>query len=147
MLEVLSSLTWNTFLQTFAVDETSVSGFLYHRLLGHEVESEQSIKCSHPKRYTVPGLPELNHSQVYAVRQVLPKPLSLIQGPPGTGIAWHVSQLFLLSKYNWDILLQAANHHLSQGRLSPLLQLSTTCVVTVGVVCSCVLLLTLLLIS
>ena len=112
VLEVLSSLTWNTFLQTFAVDETSVSGFLYHRLLGHEVESEQSIKCSHPKRYTVPGLPELNHSQVYAVRQVLPKPLSLIQGPPGTGIAWHVSQ-FLLSKDTEDILLQAANHHLS----------------------------------
>ena len=62
-----------------------MSGFLYHRLLGHEIESEQSIKSTNPKRYTVPGLPELNHSQVYAVRQVLPKPLSLIQGPPGTG--------------------------------------------------------------
>ncbi|XP_063694944.1 regulator of nonsense transcripts 1-like isoform X1 [Bolinopsis microptera] len=74
-----------TSLKTFAVDETSVSGFLYHRLLGHEIESEQSIKSTNPKRYTVPGLPELNHSQVYAVRQVLPKPLSLIQGPPGTG--------------------------------------------------------------
>jgi len=27
-----------TALKTFAVDETSVSGYIYHRLLGHEVE-------------------------------------------------------------------------------------------------------------
>lgn len=29
-----------TALKTFAVDDTSVSGFLYHRLLGHEVEQQ-----------------------------------------------------------------------------------------------------------
>ena len=82
-------LIFNVFIpQTFAVDETSVSAFLYHRLLGHEIETEQTIKASNPKRYTVPGLPELNHSQVYAVRQVLNKPLSLIQGPPGTGTVY-----------------------------------------------------------
>ncbi|KAI0989584.1 hypothetical protein GJ496_006647 [Pomphorhynchus laevis] len=46
-------------LRTFAIDDTSVSS------------------CS--------DLPELNHSQVYAVRTVLQKPLCLIQGPPGTG--------------------------------------------------------------
>ena len=38
-----------------------------------------------PKRFSAPGLPELNHSQMYAVKSVLQKPLSLIQGPPGTG--------------------------------------------------------------
>ncbi|XP_064607811.1 regulator of nonsense transcripts 1-like [Liolophura sinensis] len=71
-------------LKTFAVDETSVSAYIYHRLLGHEVE-DVVIKCSLPKRFSAPGLPELNHSQVYAVKTVLQRPLSLIQGPPGTG--------------------------------------------------------------
>ena len=65
-------------LKTFAVDETSVSGYIYHKLLGHEVE-DVIIKCQLPKRFSAPGLPELNHSQVYAVKTVLQKPLSLIQ--------------------------------------------------------------------
>mmetsp|Transcript_18544 Transcript_18544/g.43511 ORF Transcript_18544/g.43511 Transcript_18544/m.43511 type:complete len:1145 (-) Transcript_18544:185-3619(-) len=73
-----------TSMKTFAVDETSVSGYLYHRLLGHEVEP-QTIRASLPRRFSAPGLPELNHSQVFAVKSVLQKPLSLIQGPPGTG--------------------------------------------------------------
>ena len=65
-------------MKTFAVDETSVSGYIYHRLLGHDLE-QQTIKCTLPKRFSAPGLPELNHSQVYAVKTVLQKPLSLIQ--------------------------------------------------------------------
>ncbi|KAJ3594968.1 hypothetical protein NHX12_004273 [Muraenolepis orangiensis] len=71
-------------LKTFAVDETSVSGYIYHKLLGHEVE-DVLIKCQLPKRFTAQGLPDLNHSQVYAVKTALQRPLSLIQGPPGTG--------------------------------------------------------------
>ncbi|CAG5132003.1 unnamed protein product [Candidula unifasciata] len=71
-------------LKTFAVDETSVWGYIYHKLLGHEVE-DITLKCTLPKRFSAPGLPELNHSQVYAVKTVLQRPLSLIQGPPGTG--------------------------------------------------------------
>lgn len=50
-------------MKTFAVDETSVSGYIYHRLLGHEVEP-QPIRVVLPKRFSAPGLPELNHSQV-----------------------------------------------------------------------------------
>ncbi|MGH0129966.1 UNVERIFIED_CONTAM: hypothetical protein FKN15_055829 [Acipenser sinensis] len=50
-------------LKTFAVDETSVSGYIYHKLLGHEVE-DVIIKCQLPKRFTAHGLPDLNHSQV-----------------------------------------------------------------------------------
>ena len=38
-----------------------------------------------PKKYSVPGLPELDGSQINAVKSVLQKPLSLTQGPPGTG--------------------------------------------------------------
>lgn len=38
-------------MKTFAVDETSVSGYIYHKLLGHEVE-EQNVKCTLPKRFS-----------------------------------------------------------------------------------------------
>lgn len=69
-------------LKNFAVDETSVSGYIYHRLLGHELE-EQTLKCAMPKRFSAPGLPELNQSQMQAVKTVLQRPLCLIQGPPG----------------------------------------------------------------
>lgn len=65
-------------MKTFAVDEMSVSSYLFHKLLGHEVE-DVPIKCQLPKRFSAPGLPELNHSQVYAVKTVLQHPLSLIQ--------------------------------------------------------------------
>lgn len=53
-------------MKMFAVDETSVSGYLYHRLLGHEVE-QQTLRVHMPKRFSAPGLPELNHSQVTRV--------------------------------------------------------------------------------
>lgn len=85
-------------MKSFAVDDASVSGYLYHCLLGHEVEP-QSFRVNLPRRYSPPGLPELNHSQVQAVKAVLQKPLSLIQGPPGTGktvtsasIVYHLSK-------------------------------------------------------
>ncbi|VDP13838.1 unnamed protein product [Soboliphyme baturini] len=58
-------------LQTLEVDESSVSSYIYHKLLGHEVD-DILLKVQLPKRFSAPGLPELNHSQVYA-------------GPPGTG--------------------------------------------------------------
>eukprot|EP00850_Spirogloea_muscicola_P006406 SM000030S11415 [mRNA] locus=s30:550389:559550:- [translate_table: standard] len=71
-------------MKSFAVDETSVSGYIYHRLLGHEVE-QQVMRSTLPRRFGAPGLPELNHSQIFAVKNVLQTPVSLIQGPPGTG--------------------------------------------------------------
>jgi regulator of nonsense transcripts 1 len=36
-------------MRTFAVDEKSVSGYIYHRLLGHDVEP-QVLKTQLPKR-------------------------------------------------------------------------------------------------
>lgn len=65
-------------LKTFAIDEHSVSAYIYHKLLGHEIE-DVVMKCNLPKRFSVAGLPELNHSQVYAVKTVLQRQLSLIQ--------------------------------------------------------------------
>lgn len=71
-------------LRKFAEDGTSVSAYIYHRLLGHEVE-EVLFRCHLPKHFSAPNLPDLNRSQVYAVKHAVQRPLSLIQGPPGTG--------------------------------------------------------------
>jgi len=86
-------------MKIFAVDETSISGYIYHRLLGHDVEP-QILKTQIPKRFSAENLPELNHSQVSAVKSVLQRPLSLIQGPPGTGktvtsatIVYHLAKM------------------------------------------------------
>eukprot|EP00392_Amoebophrya_sp_AT5.2_P007086 g7100.t1 len=74
-------------MRTFAVNDVSVSGHLYHRLLGHEPEPQeirQYVQYRH-QHYEAPNLPQLNHSQTYAVKKALTSPLQLIQGPPGTG--------------------------------------------------------------
>ncbi|KAF2538046.1 hypothetical protein F2Q68_00020260, partial [Brassica cretica] len=70
-------------MKNFAVDETSVSGYIYHQLLGHEVEA-QMVRNTLPRRFGVPGLPDLNASQINAVKSVLQKPINLILGPAGT---------------------------------------------------------------
>lgn len=74
------------------------SPYIVERLLGHEVEAA-ALKTVLPKKFSAPGLPELNHSQIAAIKSVLQKPLSLIQGPPGTGktvtsasLVYHLSQ-------------------------------------------------------
>jgi regulator of nonsense transcripts 1 len=86
-------------MKKFAVDNKSASGYIYHKLLGHEVEKvEFDIKL--PTRFSIPGFTELNVSQANAVKTVLQRPLSLIQGPPGTGktvtsatIVYHLSNI------------------------------------------------------
>jgi len=93
-------------LKTFAIDDTSVTGYIYHKLLGHPVE-EQLIanpKLPDNEEFTAPGLPPLNESQVSAVASVLQRPLSLIQGPPGTGkeICLYFGGLCFLHK-GWPI--------------------------------------------
>ncbi|KEZ38767.1 Regulator of nonsense transcripts 1-like protein [Scedosporium apiospermum] len=72
-------------MKTFAVEEQSVSGYIFHKLLGHEVQVKDMGRVNLPKRMNAPHLPDLNQSQSEAVRAVLQRPLSLIQGPPGTG--------------------------------------------------------------
>lgn len=70
-------------LKTFAVDTQCLSLYLYHKLLGHDLEPP--LLPLNIKKFNAPGLPELNYTQVHAVKQVLQRHLSLIQGPPGTG--------------------------------------------------------------
>lgn len=71
-------------LRTFAVNEKSVSSYIYHKILGHDVKPIE-FDIAIPEKLSVPGLGELNQSQLNAVESVLKRPLSLIQGPPGTG--------------------------------------------------------------
>lgn len=71
-------------LRVFATEEESVSSFIYHKLLGHEVVPVV-FSTKAPKQLSVKRLARLNDSQANAVATVLQRPLSLIQGPPGTG--------------------------------------------------------------
>ncbi|OAQ75279.1 ATP-dependent helicase NAM7 [Purpureocillium lilacinum] len=71
-------------MKNFAIDDMTVSGYLFHVLLGRDVQL-QPMKATQPKKWSAPGLPDLNQSQVDAIKSVLQKPISLIQGPPGTG--------------------------------------------------------------
>lgn len=97
-----SNTTYNRIqaaLTRFAKQDTCVSGYIYHRLLGHEIDPIV-FKTELPMVFSVPGVTELNISQINAVRSVLQKPLSLIQGPPGTGktvvsttIVYHLVQM------------------------------------------------------
>ncbi|XP_046912597.2 upf1 RNA helicase [Dermatophagoides farinae] len=72
-------------LRRFTIDDTSVNSSIYHKLLGHNVEDKQVAKLSGIKLHIPPNLPELNKSQMFAVKQSASKSLTLIQGPPGTG--------------------------------------------------------------
>lgn len=73
-----------TALRAFATEEKSLSSFLYHKMLGHEVVAVE-FDAAVPHSLTVPKMASLNQSQLHAVATALKMPLSLIQGPPGTG--------------------------------------------------------------
>ncbi|CAM9930106.1 unnamed protein product, partial [Heterosigma akashiwo] len=101
ILEVVSESTrfdrMQAALKTFAVDDSSVSGYLYHKILGHEVEAQ--VFPGRVQSTATPGLPALSAPQAAAVRAAFQQPLSLIQGPPGTGksivlatIAYHLAR-------------------------------------------------------
>eukprot|EP00005_Dracoamoeba_jomungandri_P005373 CAMPEP_0174254518 /NCGR_PEP_ID=MMETSP0439-20130205/3831_1 /TAXON_ID=0 /ORGANISM="Stereomyxa ramosa, Strain Chinc5" /LENGTH=1059 /DNA_ID=CAMNT_0015336141 /DNA_START=23 /DNA_END=3202 /DNA_ORIENTATION=- len=107
-----------TAMKNFAVDDTTVSGFLYHRLLGHDVEP-QVIHCNLPNRFSAPGLPELNHSQVLAVKSILQRSLSLIQGPPGTGkTVTSATIVYRLVKQNSGQMLVTAPSNVAVDQLT-----------------------------
>ncbi|KAH9820833.1 RNA helicase-domain-containing protein [Melampsora americana] len=106
-------------MKTFAVDEQSVSGYIYHKLMGHDAQIPQVLRTQMPKRVSAPNLPELNHSQVNAVKSVLQKPLSLIQGPPGTGkTVTSASIVYHLSKMNPGQVLVCAPSNVAVDQLS-----------------------------
>ena len=86
-------------LYTFVNVESSVSNYIYSKLLGHNVD-EKKTNYQIPKDLAVKGLPELNYYQTLGIKRALTTPLFLIQGPPGTGktvtsaaIVYHLAKL------------------------------------------------------
>ncbi|ODV62253.1 ATP-dependent RNA helicase NAM7 [Ascoidea rubescens DSM 1968] len=107
-----------TAMKIFAVDKESVSGYIYHKLLGHDVpEIEFDVKL--PPKFSLPQLTDLNISQANAVRSVLQKPLSLIQGPPGTGkTVTSATIVYHLSKINKERILVCAPSNVAVDHLA-----------------------------
>lgn len=71
-------------LNKFAYGNHNISNYIYSRLLGEDVAEDVTFPCTNlPKHFSAPNLPDLNRSQVYAVKHAIQRPLSLIQGPPG----------------------------------------------------------------
>lgn len=111
-------------LKTFAIDDTSVTGYIYHKLLGHPVEEQRIASVRMPTGdeeygWSVPGLPPLNDSQLEAVKVVLQKPMSLIQGPPGTGkTVTSATLVFHLSKQAMGQILVTAPSNVAVDQLT-----------------------------
>lgn len=104
-------------MKTFALDERSVSGFLFHKLLGHEVQVAPT-KPTMPRKFTAPNLPDLNNSQINAIKAVLSSPLSLIQGPPGTGkTVTSATIIYHLAKMNSGQVLVCAPSNVAVDQL------------------------------
>merc|ERR1719336_1321499 len=71
-----------------------------------------------PRKFSAPGLPELNHSQVRAVKSVLQQPLSLIQGPPGTGkTVTSATIVYHLARQNQGQILVTAPSNIAVDQL------------------------------
>ncbi|KAM0792340.1 ATP-dependent helicase NAM7 [Microbotryomycetes sp. NB124-2] len=106
-------------MKTFAIDEQSVSGYIYHKLMGHEAAPPQVLRTALPKRMSAPNMPDLNNSQITAVKSVLQKPLSLIQGPPGTGkTVTSASIVYHLAKMNPGQVLVCAPSNVAVDQLT-----------------------------
>lgn len=109
-------------LKTFAIDDTSVTGYIYHKLLGHPVEEQRIATARIPSNkadFGVPGLPPLNESQIEAVAAVLQSPLSLIQGPPGTGkTVTSATLVYHLTKQNMGQVLVTAPSNVAVDQLT-----------------------------
>lgn len=66
-------------MRTLIVDDYSVTAYLYHLLMGHEVVPQRLDTVAEDYNLNAPGLPQLNDSQKGAVKHCLEEPLSLIQ--------------------------------------------------------------------
>lgn len=88
-------------LRIYNEDTRSLSGYLYHKILGAEVEDLSLPVERIPKRLSANNLPILNAFQMNAVKKAIQSPLCIIQGPPGTGktvtsatIVYHLAKIY-----------------------------------------------------
>lgn len=105
-------------LKNFAVDKKSISGYLYYKILGHQVV-DLTFDVKLPKEFSIPHFTKLNASQSLAVEHVLQRPLSLIQGPPGTGkTVTSATIVYHLSKIHKDKILVCAPSNVAVDHLA-----------------------------
>lgn len=128
-------------LKEFSNNTYSLSGYLYYKLLGHDIsdrmmvhvdgtpnmnkasiqdfEKEMIKKVNSIRNYSAPNLALLNHSQIDAIKKALMSPLSLIQGPPGTGKTLTCATLvYHLSKMNLGKVLVTAPSNVAVDQLA-----------------------------
>ncbi|PIA14905.1 ATP-dependent helicase NAM7 [Coemansia reversa NRRL 1564] len=105
-------------MKKFAVMESSVSEYIYHKLLGHDIDKVE-LGTKLPKHFHAPGLPALNAPQIEAIKSALRSPLSLIQGPPGTGKTVTTAALvYHLAKANTGKILVCAPSNVAVDQLT-----------------------------
>lgn len=109
-------------LRKFAMDDNSVSNYIYTKLLGHgrpDGTDEITLRGNLPKHFSAPNLPDLNRSQVYAVKHAIQRSLSLIQGPPGTGkTVTSATIVYQLVKQNGGTVLVCAPSNTAVDQLT-----------------------------
>eukprot|EP00485_Elphidium_margaritaceum_P013219 CAMPEP_0202686102 /NCGR_PEP_ID=MMETSP1385-20130828/1897_1 /ASSEMBLY_ACC=CAM_ASM_000861 /TAXON_ID=933848 /ORGANISM="Elphidium margaritaceum" /LENGTH=1530 /DNA_ID=CAMNT_0049340613 /DNA_START=46 /DNA_END=4638 /DNA_ORIENTATION=- len=132
-------------MRTLIADDYSVTAYLYHLLMGHEVvpqileiknlqkkdaaaakveaeaveDDEEEDEDALRYEFNAPGLPKLNHSQQAAVKHCLQQPLSLIQGPPGTGkTVTSATIVYHLTKQNQGQVLVSAPSNIAVDQLT-----------------------------
>ncbi|XP_065216134.1 regulator of nonsense transcripts 1-like isoform X2 [Planococcus citri] len=105
-------------MKKFAIDDASVSPYIFYRLLGHDID-DVVFRSHTSKHYSAPNLPELNSSQKYAVKQAIQRPLSLIKGPPGTGkTVTSATIVYQLVKLNSGPVLVCAPSNITVDQLA-----------------------------
>eukprot|EP00746_Dinoflagellata_sp_MGD_P153256 gnl/MRDRNA2_/MRDRNA2_84154_c0_seq1.p1 gnl/MRDRNA2_/MRDRNA2_84154_c0~~gnl/MRDRNA2_/MRDRNA2_84154_c0_seq1.p1 ORF type:complete len:648 (+),score=-10.40 gnl/MRDRNA2_/MRDRNA2_84154_c0_seq1:526-2469(+) len=72
-------------LRVFGSDETALSGYIYHSILGIKIHPRLFNLRGYNMNFYVPGLPQANLRQKCIILDTLSRQLTLIQGPPGTG--------------------------------------------------------------
>ena len=120
-------------LYLFVNDKESVSSYLYHKILGHQVDEKKTKSSINiPKDLTVKGLPELNYYQNLGIKKALQTPLFLIQGPPGTGkTVTSAAIVHHLAKANSGMVLVCAPSNIAADQLAH--KISKTGVIVVRV--------------
>ncbi|KAI6203022.1 hypothetical protein M3Y94_00508800 [Aphelenchoides besseyi] len=104
--------------------KSCVSQYIYHKLMGHDV-NDIRFQLNLPKKLETPGLPPLNHSQEEAVRHALLQPLSLIQGPPGTGkTVTSAALVYNLVKFTKEKVLVSCPSNIAVDQLAEKLHLT-----------------------
>ncbi|KAJ2867485.1 ATP-dependent RNA helicase [Coemansia aciculifera] len=105
-------------MKKFAATDSAVSEYIYHKLLGHDVDKVE-LDTKLPKQFHAPGLPELNTSQIEAIKSTLKSPLSLIQGPPGTGkTVTSATLVYHLAKASTEKILVCAPSNVAVDQLT-----------------------------